>query len=145
MIIRNLRKKGFSTLSAISLFFVGLCIIPCGSMKEARASSVHDQMTVNDIAHDQMTAHGCHGKKLLTGNKTALNEASASCPHCNSEVPVIMQEAKIKYLAPELLLKPDHWQVDTFLSSQKIYLPEDDRPPGCGKYPIHILHSIYII
>jgi len=135
-------------LSAITLFFVGLCIIPCGILKEAHAASVHEQMTAHEMPHtkkaDKMAGHNCHDSAMSAVDKTSLNKIS-SCPHCKSEIPVIIQEAKVKYLSPEMPLKLAHWQFDTFSTNLKLELPEDDPPPGNQKHPIHILHSLFII
>jgi len=144
MFIRYLRKKGFSTLSTITLFFVGLCIIPCGALKEAHALSSHNTMAAHEMKAHKMAEHSCYEKKISAHDQVSVDQAS-SCPHCKSEIPVIMQDAKVKYLSPQLPLKLSHWQIDTFSIVQKVELPEDDPPPGNQKHPIHILHSIFII
>lgn len=144
MFIRYLRKKGFSTLSAITLFFVGMCVIPCGMLKEAHAVSTHETMAAHEMKAHKMAEHSCHGKKMADHDQISADTTS-SCPHCKSEIPVIMQDAKIKYLSPQLPLKLAHWQIDAFSIVQKLELPEDDPPPGNTKHPIHILHSVFII
>jgi len=144
MLMKFFRKKGLSSLSAFTLFFVGLCIIPCGVLKEVHAGSSNEQVISASKEADKMASHSCHESTPSATENISLDNTS-SCPHCKGDIPVIMQEAKIKYISPELPLKLAHWQLDAFSTTQKYQLPEDDPPPGNQKNSIHILHSIFII
>lgn len=124
----------------MTLFFVGLCIIPCGTLKKAHADTSHAAMTL----HEMKAKHSCHVKEMSGHDQISVDKTS-SCPHCKSDIPVIMQEVKVKYLSPELTVNLAHWHFDNSSIHQKIELPGDDPPPGNQKHPIHILHSVFII
>ena len=140
MLSKTFRNKRITLLSLTAILLVSFCLIPCGKAGLLKAEAASHAGMVHEMT-GEMAGHSCHDTASADFQISELEQAS--CPHCDSATPGILQTAGTDFSVQPAAIETDHAVSLSGLSTSYVKWATL-RPPGTER-PIHLLNSIFII